>query len=80
MKERTNILDKNKLYAGDVDVNFVIDKIRRCNQDENYHPRYSSDADDNISHTFIIDDWYIKYILKGGVVHIISVHEDDYHD
>ena len=78
--DRPRILDKNKLHSGEVDVDFVIDKIEKCEKKENYFPKDSWDADDHKSHTFIKDGWYIKFILKDGIVNIISVHEDEYHD
>ena len=74
--ERFDIKGKNKLFTGDVDVDFVLDLIENCNERENYFPRDSWDADDFKSHIFKVNDWYIKYIIKNGIVNIISVHED----
>ena len=76
--DRTEILDKNKLYSTEVSVDFVLNKIENCKKG-NYHPRFSSEADDNISHIFIINGWYFKYILKDGIVNIVSIHKEEYH-
>ena len=75
--ERNQIWDKNKLYTGDVNVRFVLNKLEGINEKENYFPRSSWDADDGKSHIFINNDWYIKYILLKGIVNIISVHKDE---
>ena len=75
--DRPEIWRKNKLYTREVDVKFVLEKIEEVNEDTNYHCEDSWDADDNKSHIFINEDWYIKYILKDGIVNIISVHEDE---
>ena len=73
-------MDKNKLYSvREVSVDFLLNIIENCNEEKNYYSMSSWDADDNKSHIFINDGWYIKYILKDGMVNIISVHKDKYH-
>ena len=72
---RPKISDKNKLYSKEVSVDFVLKIIESCNEEENYFSEDSWDADDNKSHIFINDGWYIKYILLKGIVSIISVHK-----
>ena len=79
-KERPQIADKNKLHTGDVDVEFVLDKIKKCNGDDHRGKPGFADADDNKSHRFIKNGWYIKYFLKDGIVNIVSVHKEEHHD
>ena len=74
--DRPDIEDKNKLSSFEVDEEFVLGIIENCNEKDNYFPKYSWDADDYKSHVFIKSGWYVKYILKDGIVYIISVHED----
>ncbi len=75
-RERSDIMDKNKLYTREVDVKFVLDKINQCKR-RNYHTEFSLDADDNTSHVFIKDRWYFKYCVIDGDVNIVSVHKED---
>ena len=75
-RNRPEIMDKNKLYTRGVDVKFVLDKINECKKG-NYDTEFSLEADDNKAHIFIKDRWYIKYILKDGMVNIISVHKEE---
>ena len=77
--ERTKILDKNKLYTGEVEVYFVLNLIEECEK-ESYYTKHSWDADDYKSHIFKSDGWYIKFIFKDDIVNIISVHKDEPND
>ncbi len=74
--DRPKITEKNKLYSREVNVDFVLNIIENCNEEENYFSEDSWDADDNKSHIFINKGWYIKFILLKGIVNIISVHKD----
>ena len=77
--ERSLIWEKNILYSGEVNVNFVLNIIKEC-EEKHYFPENSWDADDKKSHTFINGGWYIKYIILKGTVSILSVHEDEHYD
>ena len=77
--ERNDILIKNLLYSGRVDVSFVLNIIENC-EEQHYSTKYSWDADDGFSHIFINYGWYIKFNLIDGIVNIISVHEDERND
>ena len=74
--DRPNIISKNKLYSKEVTVDYVLNLIDKS-EVGNYFPQDSWDADDKKSHIFIIEGWYIKYILLEGIVNILSVHKDE---
>ena len=76
--DRSDISDKNKLLTGEVDVKFVLGKINKCKK-KNYSYQFSIDADDSKLHIFVVDRWYIKYILIDDEVRFVSVHKDEYH-
>ena len=69
-------MEKNMLYTREVDVKFVLDKVEECKK-RNYHPEFSSEADDNKAHVFIKDRWYIKFFITDDMVNIVSVHKED---
>ena len=78
-KERSKIWEKNKLFSGEVSVEFVLDIIENCDYD-NYESKLGfSKADDKKLHLFIKNGWYIKYCLRGGIVHFVSVHKEKHH-
>ena len=72
--DRSEIRDKNKLLAGEVDAKFVLDKINKCKK-KNYSSQFSIDADDNKLHIFKVERWYIKFSLIDDEVRFISVHK-----
>ena len=75
--DRPNIKIKNKLYAKEVNAEFVLGKIIKCRGHDHKAESGYSDADDNCMHVFKIDGWYIKYFLLNNVVYFVSVHKDD---
>ena len=77
--DRKNLEIKNKLYTGDVDTEFVLNKIRKCRGDNYDGTKVCKDADDKKYHIFKIDGWYFKYYLKRGIMYILSVHEEEHH-
>lgn len=77
--DRKNLEDKNKLHTNEVDTEFVIRKIKKCRGHDYDGTKVCKDADDKRYHIFKIDGWYFKYYLKGGVMYILSVHEEEHH-
>ncbi len=77
--DRFDIWDKNKLYTGEIDVKFVLEKINKCKK-KNYDSQFSLEADDNKLHIFIVDSWNIKYELINDEVRIVSIHKVEFHD
>ncbi len=75
--ERSDIDEKNLLYAEVVDAEFVLEKIKKCRGHDHKTESGCSEADDNCMHVFKIDGLYIKYFLSNNVVYFVSVHEDE---
>ena len=77
-RDRKKALDKNQLYSGKVDTEFVLKFVESC-ESKHYNGKGYSKADDKLHHIFIKDGWYIKFYLLKDEVRIVSINEEKYH-